>query len=146
MLCNRNYAKSYDIFNVTLCDENLENCCTTNQINTNQQFNDYGNEVNGSYIKDIDTSILGACKGKVLSDSLNIFINLQGTDGLCINYFELGEKSGGSLNHRTSTVCQHSQVHADSNQVRICPQDLSYEKVPIHCPSVEKTFLQKIFI
>ena len=143
-ICDRNYAASYDTFDVTLCDKNYENCCTTNNINTDKQFNSYGLYTDGSYIKEVNPSILGNCKDKLLSETVTIFIDLKGSDGLCIDYFELGEHSGGTFNQRTSTICQHSEVHADSNQVSICPRDIRYDKIPVHCPSTEENSLQRI--
>jgi len=143
-LCNRYYAASSDPFRITICDDEQENCCTTDDLNTDDLFNSYGNIEEGSYIKDINTLKLGSCKDKLLSDSVNIFINVQGSDGMCVDYFQLGEKFEGSLNSRTSTTCQHAEVYAESNKVKICPRDISYDKAPIHCQGKEGNTIQKI--
>merc|ERR1712038_807628 len=143
-LCNRYYAASSDPFRITICDDEQENCCTTDDLNTDELFNSYGNIEEGSYIKDINTLKLGSCKDKLLSESVNIFINVQGSDGMCVDYFQLGEKFEGSLNSRTSTTCQHAEVYAESNKVKICPRDISYEKAPIHCQGSEGNTLKRI--
>ena len=153
-ICDRDYAASYDPFIITICDGNEENCCTTDTLNTDQLFNSYGIKSGGSYVKEIDTLSLGTCKDKLLSDNLAIKINLMGSDGLCTNYFQLGGESERSINatHNitaiTSTTCQHGEVHADSNEARICPRSdsASYDKFPIHCPGTEGNTLQKISI
>ena len=172
-LCNREYAASYDPFTITICDEKKEDCCPTNNLNTNEflfnmnisltdylnilpypfnheylintlPFNNYGMIEDGSYIKDINTLFLGSCKDKLLSDSVQIFVNVQGSDGMCVDYFQLGEKLDGSLNNRTSTTCQHAEVYAESNKVKICPRDIRYEKAPIHCQGSEGNTLKRI--
>ena len=145
-ICNRNYAASYDPLEISICDESLENCCTTDELNNDQLFNSYGLYHEGSYIKKIDLLKLGSCKDKLLSDTVAIKVNLKGTDGLCLNYFQLGEQDGnGNFIPRTSTTCQHSEIHCDSNKARICPRDISYEKAPVHCPgSMNGRTLQRI--
>ena len=62
----------------------------------------------------------------------------------CVEYFQLGENLEGSLNSRTSTVCQHAEVYAESNMVKICPRDISYNKAPIHCQGKKGNTLQRI--
>ena len=143
-LCNRNYAASYDPFTVTICDENIENCCTTDNLNTDEIFSTYGSISEGSYIKEIHTLRLGTCKDKLLSDTVSISINMQGSDKICVNYFELGEKFEGNLNPQTSTTCQHSEVWADTNQVKICPRYINPENAPVHCRGTDGNTLQKI--
>ena len=88
-ICDRSYAASYDPFEISICDQNLENCCTTDELNHDQLFNSYGTYHDGSYIKSIDSLKLGTCKDKLLSDTVAIKVNLKGTDGLCLDYFQL---------------------------------------------------------
>ena len=63
---------------------------------------------------------------------------------MCVDYFQLGENLQGSLNSRTSTTCQHAEIYAESNKVKICPRDISYEKAPIHCEGLTGNKLQRI--
>lgn len=143
-LCNRNYAASSNPFRISICDQSQENCCTTNDLNTDDLFNSYGNMEDGSYIKDIDTLKLGNCKDQLLSATITIFVNVQGSDGMCVDYFQFGENLQGYLNSRTSTTVQHAEIYAESNKVKICPRDISYEKAPIHCEGLAGNKLQKI--
>jgi len=145
-LCNRNYAASYDPMEITICNESQDNCCTTDNLNYDGLFNSYENYEDGSYLKDIDTLNLGSCKEALLSNTVKMFVNVQGSDGLCVNYFQLGEKFEGSPNEETLTTCQSSEVYADSNKVMICPRWISYEKAPIHCQGKKGKTLQKIAI
>ena len=80
----------------------------------------------------------------MLSATITIFVNVQGSDGMCVDYFQLGENFQGYLIHRTSTTCQHAEIYAESNKVKICPRDISYEKAPIHCKGLAAIRLQRI--
>jgi len=143
-LCNRNNGASSDPFTISICDKHQNNCCHTGYLNTDQVFNSWGDISEGSYIKEIDTIRLGTCRDMLLSDTISIYVNLKGTDKICVDYFELGEKVDGILIPETATTCQHSEVWADSNQVMICPRSLNYEKNPVHCQGTIGNTLQKI--
>jgi hypothetical protein len=133
-LCTDYNSATSSAFTVTICD-NQENCCETSTLNGDGTlFNTYGN-----YKKKIRGNDLGECLNKTMDDDVTIKLRMPGSDGICVNYFKFGDEAEEDFDNylKTSTTCEYSAVHADSNEVKICPRWINYADIPIQCPGSE---------
>jgi len=130
-LCTDYGSATSSSFTLTICD-NQENCCETSTLNGDGQlFNSYGN-----YKKQIRGNDLGECLNKPMDNDMTIKVRMPGSDGICLNYFKFGDEAEEDFDNY-HTECEYSAVHADSDQVMICPRWIQYDDAPIQCPGSE---------